>query len=112
MQAECERLAESKRFLQPGIRIFWINCRSQDSGFSAQPGIRKNVTTNLHNADSIDHMHITGCLCGYGQRGSTTPPNTLMPDGLILICETRQPPTKGGAEEIPVYNRCYCESVM
>lgn len=34
------------------------------------------------------------------------------PDGLILICESQQPLAKGGAEEIPEYERCYCESVL
>ncbi len=34
------------------------------------------------------------------------------PDGLILICESQQPPAKGGVEEIPEYDRCYCESVL
>jgi len=34
---------------------------------------------------------------------------TSCPLGLILICESRQPPSKGGDEEIPLYDRCRCE---
>jgi hypothetical protein len=38
------------------------------------------------------------------------PQITSCPPGLILICESRQQPSKGGAEEeIPQYERCRCE---
>jgi len=44
--------------------------------------------------------------------GPNRPRNQLdsCPPGLILICESRQPPSKGGAEEeIPQYEYCRCE---
>jgi len=37
------------------------------------------------------------------------------PVGMVLVCETAsdQDPSKGGdEEEIPQYDRCYCEDVM
>ena len=38
------------------------------------------------------------------------PQITSCPVGMVLICESRQPPSKGGAdEEIPQYERCHCE---
>ena len=38
------------------------------------------------------------------------PQITSCPVGLVLICESRQPLSKGGAdEEIPQYERCRCE---
>ena len=35
---------------------------------------------------------------------------TECPDGMILICESDNPPSSGGDEEIPGYERCYCRS--
>jgi len=35
------------------------------------------------------------------------------PPGLVQICETReQHPSKGGDDEIPEYETCYCEPVV
>lgn len=33
------------------------------------------------------------------------------PPGMVLICESSrdQEPSSGGDEEIPLYDRCYCE---
>jgi len=32
------------------------------------------------------------------------------PEGLILICTSRQPPSRGGDEDIPLYEDCTCKS--
>ena len=36
------------------------------------------------------------------------------PVGQVLVCETRrvQDPSRGGDEEIPEYEFCFCENVM
>lgn len=35
------------------------------------------------------------------------------PPGFVLICESRQEPSKGGAdEEIPQYEHCRCEPAL
>jgi len=34
------------------------------------------------------------------------------PPGEVLICESRAEPSRGGDEEIPVYERCYCRRAM
>ena len=31
------------------------------------------------------------------------------PYGMTLICESRNEPSRGSDEEIPEYDRCYCE---
>ena len=35
---------------------------------------------------------------------------TSCPPGEVLICTSNQPPSKGGADASPLYERCYCES--
>lgn len=38
------------------------------------------------------------------------PPIQSCPPGFVLVCESRQEPSKGGAEEeIPKYEYCRCE---
>jgi hypothetical protein len=36
---------------------------------------------------------------------------TECPDGMILICEGSNSPSRGGDEEIPGYERCYCRLI-
>ena len=31
------------------------------------------------------------------------------PSGMVLICESQKRPTVEVAEEVPVYDRCFCE---
>ena len=37
---------------------------------------------------------------------------TECPPGMVLICTSRQPASKGGDEEIPQYEHCYCRSII
>lgn len=33
------------------------------------------------------------------------------PPGTVQVCESRQEPSQGGDEEIPLYERCTCKSI-
>lgn len=33
------------------------------------------------------------------------------PPGTVQICESKQEPSRGGDEEIPLYERCTCKSI-
>jgi hypothetical protein len=37
---------------------------------------------------------------------------TECPPGMVLICTSRQAPSEGGDEEIPLYDHCYCRSII
>ena len=52
----------------------------------------------------------SGCGTSSGTRRSEI---TDCPVGMVLICETRndQELSRGGDEEIPEYEHCYCEQV-
>ena len=59
-------------------------------------------------------LAVVACLGGCA--GTDGPPRpraqlTECPIGLVLVCESRQEPSKGGAEEeIPQYEYCRCVS--
>ena len=50
--------------------------------------------------------------CATGNNPATPPRQTVeCPGSMILICEGRDTePSKGGDEEIPQYERCYCRA--
>lgn len=54
---------------------------------------------------------ITMSACtGSGGVVRSEPPIKSCPPGMVLICESRQPASKGGGEEeIPRYETCRCE---
>ena len=48
---------------------------------------------------------------GTGGPVRSEPPITSCPPGFVLICESRQKASKGGAEEeIPKYEHCRCKN--
>lgn len=53
----------------------------------------------------------SAACAGTGRVARSEPPIKSCPPGMILICESRQPASKGGPEEeIPKYEHCRCES--
>ena len=53
---------------------------------------------------------VSACAASTGTRRSEI---TDCPVGMVLICETRkdQELSRGGEEEIPEYEHCYCEQI-
>lgn len=58
-------------------------------------------------------LSVSAFASSCADRSSTTRPRpqlTSCPPGFVLVCESRQEPSKGGAEEeIPQYEYCRCE---
>jgi len=55
---------------------------------------------------------LTACASNPNDSNNPTikPRQTLeCPYGMMLICESRNEPSRGGDEEIPEYDRCRCE---
>ena len=55
---------------------------------------------------------MAACASDPGERGPRQSQLRDCPPGQVLICESRERPSKAGQEEIPVYEFCYCENVM
>jgi hypothetical protein len=55
---------------------------------------------------------LTACASGPGERGPRQSQLRDCPPGQVLICESRENPSKANEEEIPVYEFCYCENIM
>jgi hypothetical protein len=55
---------------------------------------------------------LAACASDPGERGPRQSQIRDCPPGQVLICESRDRPSSGSDEEIPVYEFCYCETVM
>jgi hypothetical protein len=57
-------------------------------------------------------LYLTACASNASDPNNPKikPRQTLeCPYGMVLICESRNEPSRGGDEEIPEYDRCHCE---